>query len=852
MSSNSEPERIACALRPWLGVALLAASWLVGSGYYHAPTWPVWGLLVLGGALGLARHTPTRTPLPVALGLTLLLVPCACVLPWPYAVIPIFLLTASWLSALPLPVAWPRGLGRGLGDAAALLAVQGLGLSAYEALTARSHELPAPLARLLAAVAHLLGMEVAYNGHDLALGTIRKTHLLGPTWELLLDPATLAFLIGGLTLLALRPPSPRASPPPRPTPVSHLLHPLCRFLVLLLAWLPLRAALLMALYLHRALLTDYEAAFNLMNQFWSSGLLATLLAGPLALAWRFVPVPAPDAPPPAPLRVPHLAALAALAFAAALITAGIVWSPIGAPKPGRVLVDEYHSTWEPTTRPFDTEWYGQKAGYNYACIYDYASRFFDMGRLTNRIDSGALAACDVLVLKVPTSAYETDEVQSVIGFVERGGGLLLVGEHTDVFLTSTHLNQIARLLDFEFRSDCVFSIDGKFEQHVDAPAVPHPVRQHVPPIDMAVSCSIVPHGSGRAVQRATGLWNLPADYHASNFYPQLEDRADTRYGAFIQIWSTRHGRGRVLAFTDSTIFSNFSTFEPGKSELMLGMLDWLNHTERGPDPRPWLVLAGLIVGLLAGRQLLGRTPVALALAVLLAGVVATAWLVRAHHAQAMPPLPPKRPFTQVVIDRTLSRAPLSLAGFIKSTPEGFGIFDQWILRLGYFTRRATGPGAFTGNLLVVFEPDQDVTDAYRDGLVDYVQAGGKLLVLDSARNTNSVANSLLQPFGLSTATESAESGTLEPVPADWPRVPAEGALRVKGGIPLARMNGEAVAAYARHGKGTVVLLGCGGRFNDDNMGISTDLEPTPATRAVFDLQFAILRAIVDDQLPAAP
>ena len=82
---------------------------------------------------------------------------------------------------------------------------------------------------------------------------------------------------------------------------------------------------------------------------------------------------------------------------------------------------------------------------------------------------------------------------------------------------------------------------------------------------------------GRAVIRSTGLRNLPADYHVSNFYPQVEDHAYSRYGAFVQLWATRRGAGRVAAFTDSTVFSNFSTFEPGKAELMLGMLEWLNH-----------------------------------------------------------------------------------------------------------------------------------------------------------------------------------------------------------------------------------------------------------------------------------
>ena len=54
---------------------------------------------------------------------------------------------------------------------------------------------------------------------------------------------------------------------------------------------------------------------------------------------------------------------------------------------------------------------------------------------------------------------------------------------------------------------------------------------------------------------ATGLKNLDSDYHAVNFYPQAVNRPEMQYGAFVQLWATRSGPGRVLAFTDSTIFA---------------------------------------------------------------------------------------------------------------------------------------------------------------------------------------------------------------------------------------------------------------------------------------------------------
>jgi hypothetical protein len=53
-----------------------------------------------------------------------------------------------------------------------------------------------------------------------------------------------------------------------------------------------------------------------------------------------------------------------------------------------------------------------------------------------------------------------------------------------------------------------------------------------------------------------------------------------------------------------------------------------------------------------------------------------------------------------------------------------------------------------------------------------------------------------------------------------------------------------VAARVRHGKGTVTVVGFGSRFADAYMGITGDVVPDDGLRKVFDLQFAILKAIV--------
>ena len=825
--------------RVWIGLAFLSASWLPGLGLYRDPNWIAWSALVVLGTgflLGFPVYRPARSD--SAIAAALLIVPLLLA-PWPHRGAVLLLLIGLLLAAAPIPRRWPGQVGAAALTAGSILVVQASAMLAYEVVTARSHELPWRLPEILYAVARLLGIHASLDGTTLGLHSIRRLHLLGATWELLLDPATFAFLVGGVTLLCL-------------DPTRRRLRSTAVLVVSVVLWLPIRSGLLIAVYLHRALRTGYDTPLVLMNQFWSTPVHLLLLAGPVLLALRFISDrtsnPGEQIPVTYPGRSKRVTSVVLVLLGSFLITLGLTWEPSGPRKQGRVWVDEHRSTWERTDRPYDPNWYGQESGYNYACIYDYCSRFYDMDRLVTPIGPNTLADCDVLVVKVPTARYSPEEIDCIERFVADGGGLLLIGEHTNVFNTGTYLNDIAARFGFCFRYDCLFDIDTVFDQLYQHPAVPHPIVQHVPPLDFAVSCSIDPGmRHGRAAIRARGLRSLPADYHASNYYPQVTDRAESRYGAFVELWTTHHGTGRVAAFGDSTIFSNFSTFEPGKAELMLGMLEWLNHRQRASDPRSVLVGLGALLisgALFAGRRWSGRWCVLLGTALL---GVSLAGPVTNHIQQGSMPVPQaERPLTQVVIDRTVCEAPLSKSGFIAGADNGFAIFERWILRLGYFTSRRAGRGVFTGDALVFLYPSKEVSSDFRRELADYVEAGGRVLIVDSPANIQSTANTLLHPFGLRIDRSAALAGLLE-TPEGWPAgVTVEATGQVEGGTPLIHVGPHPVAATADFGAGTVTVIGFGGRFADTKMGVIGDVVPDASLRNVYELEFQLLRTVVPD------
>lgn len=918
----------------WIGVALLSVSWLVGLGYYHLAEPAAWAAFLTGGTLLL---TAWRLRLPsmkaAAIGGLLTLAGFAMIAPltlgprsygdsffawlqtapWPYWT-PLLLVALGCLLRLVLGLtgngpdestelsvrqrreSLVATLLARLSGAAMLagcvLLVQAVVLEGYAALTSRSHDLPQPLAALVGLVAQGLGVESSVYGSTVSLASLRTMHKLGATWELLLDPATLCFVAGGVAAIVVRAATSAVSVRRYGRAVGFLV-------LLVLLWLPVRAGLLIGLYLHDVLTTPYEEPILAMRVFWSTGIHLALLTMPVLVAWRLTPHDDADtrvgttAGHTEPWRLASAAGLIGLGVC--VLGTAIFWEPIGTRQAGRVVIDEYHPPgdrqWERTDIPFDTTWYGNESGYNYWCIYDYFRRFYSVERHVHPLNDEVLDNCDVLICKIPTRPYSMQEIDAVKRFVRRGGGLLVIGEHTNVFKSGVYLNSLTKHFGFTFRDDCLFGLDQVFVQRYTPPMVPHPTVRYVPYLEFATSCSIEPGGTtGRAAIRGLGLKNKAADYHAFNYYPSPSDAADMRYGAFAQLWTMRYGEGRIAAFTDSTIFSNFSIFEPGKKELWMGMVEWLNH--RGPpvNPRHPLLVLGLPL-LLGGVWLVRRTPSnwpVLVGAGILGWSVSVAG-VSAMQAVAMPYPAPQQPLVTVAVDEAISRPELPRNGFINGLekPLGFGVFERWVLRLGYFTNRTNGLDAFDSDLVVFARPSEEVTPQFRSALVKYVAEGGRVLVIDTPaegdpadsrtkrpaggwtnpkdiqrRGKPSTANALLEPFGLKIEHETSLSGELVSSQG-WPVVQGRYTAEVTGGEPFAWVQDRPVGATAKYGNkgGSVTAVGFGWRLSDERMGGSGDVEPdkifeelVPGSespnnrydfRAVYAWQFGLVRSLIE-------
>jgi len=848
-------------VRIWLATAILASAWLFGFGYFDPANRLVW-LGALAAAVLLLGGTPVRLPGRWERGLGLLLVlPALWLVPIPYRGMPILLACGLAISLLPVRNAGTRVAVRGTLLTSLLLLPQALGLLLYQVLTARSHELPGVLARPVVLLFQLLGADAALDRTSVVLRDSGTASRIMATWELCLDPATVAVVIGGMTWLvyaAFR----------RRSPASWVwLRRSCTALILTtLAWIPVRLALLVALVLHQQLRGEVATFSNVGQTLVSSWVHAGLACVLAVLLARLVPSPrllraagdsAFASQPGATGRtrvLRRVVPLTACGLAVCVAVFLYYWIPVGQRRAGRITFVERHSSWEPTTEPYRDKVYGEAGSYNYAAVYEYCGQFYDMAQLASDqpVDDGALEQSDVLIIKTPTSRYAPEEVDAVVRFVERGGSLLMIGDHTNVFNMNTYLNDISRYFGFTFRNDLLFRIGSPYRQAYDPPQVAHPILQRVPPMHFAVSCSIDPgRNVGAMVIRNVGLWNLPPAYHESNYHPQAEYRPYMQYGAWCQLWSTTYGQGRVLAFADSTLFSNFCVYQPGKVELFVGMLEWLNHTSRldSLGAQRGLRLLSLVAGLVAAvlgclvmRQRSGAWLTVLA-AAWAAWALAALVVIRLHDS-GMPSPPLKRPLQHVVVDRSLSTVPL-FTGAFADDPEGggYGLLEQWIPRVGNYTSRGEGDDLLCGDALVVICPTRLASPGFRDELVAWVQSGGRLIVFDTPDVVDSTANSLLMLFGLTSIHNAPEQKDqpLRLASGAW-ETALQASCEVQGGEPLAFWGDVPTAARIQFGEGWVTAVGFGSLFNDAGMGFHWLEEPDEVRTERYEILYALLRA----------
>lgn len=289
--------------------------------------------------------------------------------------------------------------------------------------------------------------------------------------------------------------------------------------------------------------------------------------------------------------------------------------------------------------------------------------------------------------------------------------------------------------------------------------------QNVPVFLFATPCTLeVNNPFMRTVIPGETTKTYPMDYSTRNFFPDTRPDLNTNFGTSILMAAGNYGRGRVAIFTDSTVFSNFHIYLPGKTELALATVNWLNH-------RPLLLLKFMIL-ILAGiffikfRQYYKQIqttqrnmiwPVITGIVFIGISILA----INFYNLIAYPLPREQRPIVKVGFLDKYSSIYLPYAIMDYETRNNYNTFYTWGQREGLCCRYYFEIDKAVNESKAIFMvlPKRKFEQGDLTKLNSFLQKGGKVFLFDCG-GKDSTSNSFLKRYGLSLVYQKRGNGKI--------------------------------------------------------------------------------------------
>jgi hypothetical protein len=257
----------------------------------------------------------------------------------------------------------------------------------------------------------------------------------------------------------------------------------------------------------------------------------------------------------------------------------------GIKKQGRILFDDYHSgVWEKTENKLEKFSFGTESLYNYNSLAMWLKYYYPVVDINsgNAISAELLNKYDVLVLKTPTKKFTSAEISAILTFVENGGGLFVAGDHSNLLGMTTFFNTLIKHFGMAFNYDACNQLSTGYYGSYRPPALfAHALTKDIPnKFTFLTSCSMTAPILSENVMITGNLFGDKIDYSQPSFFGNMIPTPDNHYGLFLSSVALRHGKGRVVVFTDSTVLSSFCLFMEGHSQYSLNLFEYLNHENR--------------------------------------------------------------------------------------------------------------------------------------------------------------------------------------------------------------------------------------------------------------------------------
>ena len=194
------------------------------------------------------------------------------------------------------------------------------------------------------------------------------------------------------------------------------------------------------------------------------------------------------------------------------------------------------------------------------------------------VTTGALAAADLAVFINPDRRLAAAEQSALAAFVREGGGLLVLGDHTDLGHSRAPLNDVLRFTSIRFNFDSAISLRERWHGCLELMA--HPVTRGVSDASdtqLGIGASLELAGRAFAIVEGRHAFSDAGDYDNRGrgaFMGNCRHDAGEALGGIALVAGEEVGSGRVLVFGDTSPFQNGAHFL--SQRLISNSIGWVS------------------------------------------------------------------------------------------------------------------------------------------------------------------------------------------------------------------------------------------------------------------------------------
>jgi len=247
------------------------------------------------------------------------------------------------------------------------------------------------------------------------------------------------------------------------------------------------------------------------------------------------------------------------------------------------------------------------------------------------INEDILNDVKIFVVTNINNSFSKDELKIIWNFVEKGGSLLVLGDHTNVGGVQKPLNSLIEPFDIIYRFDSALPIDSKFRWQTSYDILHHPITSNIKNGDelqisvgasLDISYTSFPVVIGKYAFSDNGdIENEDFAYLGDYVYNNSEQLGD-----IVLVAGSYFGSGKVLVFGDTSSFQNSALAY--SYPFLRNIFNWLNNKKTGSVElikitlSLILLISSLIVIFVLNKKHLSFTilPIALCVALLCSSV----------------------------------------------------------------------------------------------------------------------------------------------------------------------------------------------------------------------------------------